>query len=118
MAAARASPSARGSSSSHPTESAWPCRSFQPPSEDAYRGAPLAGLSGLSQRYLCEMAVLVRFARIVLLLVLCAIAVSLVTAIAGPTGPVEKVVLAAMFAGCFALAIGITSAATRLQRHL
>ena len=64
------------------------------------------------------MVVLVRFARIVLLLGLCAVAVSLVLAIAGPTGPVEKVVLVAMFAGCFALAIGITSAATRLQRHL
>ena len=53
-----------------------------------------------------------------LLLVLCAIAVSLVIAIAGPTGPVEKVVLVAMFAGCLALAMGITSAATRLQRRL
>ena len=65
------------------------------------------------------MVVLVRVARIVLLLMLSAIAISLVIGLFRPeTGPVEKVVLVAMFAGCFVLSAGITSAATRLQRGL
>ena len=65
------------------------------------------------------MVSLVRLTRIVLLVVLAVVAVSLVIGLFRPeTGPVEKVVLVAMFAGCFALAVGITSAATRLQRRL
>jgi len=65
------------------------------------------------------MVALVRVVRIVLLLMLSAIAISLVIALFRPeTGPLENVVLVAMFAGCFALSVRITSAATRLQRRL
>jgi hypothetical protein len=64
------------------------------------------------------MVVLVRVARVVLLLVLAAIVVSLVIAIAGPTGGVEKVGLAALIAVCVAMGVGITSAATHLQKRI
>ena len=64
------------------------------------------------------MAVLVRVARVVLLLVLVAVAVSLVIAMAGPTGPVEKVVLASLLALCVVMGVGVTSAASHLQKRL
>ena len=65
------------------------------------------------------VVLVVRVARIVLLLVLSVTAISLVIGLFRPeTGPVEKVVLAVMFAGCFALAFGITSAARRLRMRL
>ena len=62
------------------------------------------------------MIVLIRVARVVLLLVLVVVAVSLVIALAGPTGPIEKVVLAILFALCVAMGVGVTSAATYLQK--
>jgi hypothetical protein len=69
--------------------------------------------------YRSDMVALIRAVQIALLLMLSAIAISLVVGLFHPeTGALEKVVLAAMFAGCFALAVGITSAATRLQRRL
>jgi hypothetical protein len=64
------------------------------------------------------MVVLVRVARVVLLLVLAAVAVSLVVAVAGSTGAVEKVVLACMFVLCVAMAVGVTSAATHFQKRI
>ena len=64
------------------------------------------------------MVVLVRVARVVLLLVLAAVAVSLVIAMAGPTGAVEKIVLASLFVLCVATGFGVTSGATHLQRRI
>jgi hypothetical protein len=64
------------------------------------------------------VVILVRVARVVLLLVLAAVAVSLVIAMAGPTGGVEKVGLAVLIAVCAAMGIGITSAATHLQKRI
>ena len=63
------------------------------------------------------MGVLVQMARIVRLL--SATTISSVIGLFRPeTGLLEKVVLVTIFAGCFALSVGITSAATRLQRRL
>jgi hypothetical protein len=64
------------------------------------------------------MVVLIRVARVVLLVVLAAVAVSLVIAMAGPTGGVEKVGLAALIAVCVAMGVGITAAATHLQNRI
>jgi hypothetical protein len=64
------------------------------------------------------MVVLIRVARVVLLLVLASVAVSLVIAIAGPTGGVEKVGLAALIAVYVAMGVGITSAATHLKKRI
>jgi hypothetical protein len=64
------------------------------------------------------MVILVRVARVVLLVVLAAVAVSLVIAMAGPTGGVEKVALAALIAVCVAMGVGITFAATHLQKRI
>jgi hypothetical protein len=64
------------------------------------------------------MVILVRVARVVVLVVLAAVAVSLVIAMAGPTGGVEKVTLTALIAVCVAMGVGITSAATHLQKRI
>jgi hypothetical protein len=64
------------------------------------------------------MVILVRVARVVLLVVLAAVAVSLAIAMAGPTGGVEKVALAALIAVCVVMAVGITSAATHLRKRI
>ena len=64
------------------------------------------------------MSVLIRVARVVLLLVLAVVAVSLVVAVAGSTGAVEKVVLACLFVVCVAMGVGVTLAATHLQKRI
>jgi hypothetical protein len=71
-----------------------------------------------SQQYRWEMVVLVRVTRVVMLLVLAAAVVSLVIAMAGSTGGLEKVGLAALIAVCVAMGVGITSAATHLQKRI
>jgi len=68
------------------------------------------------------MVVLVRAARVILLLVVAALTVSLVVSMGSSgTGPVEKIVLVALIAACVVLAAKLTSVATavekRLQRH-
>lgn len=65
------------------------------------------------------MSTLIRAARIVVLLLLALIAVSLVMALARPeTGPVEKVTLAALVAGCLAIGVAVTKGATYLHNRL
>jgi hypothetical protein len=64
------------------------------------------------------MVVLVRVARVVLLLVFASVVVSLVIAMAGSTGGLEKVGLAALIAVCVAMGVGITSAATHLKKRI
>ena len=64
------------------------------------------------------MVLVVRVARVVLLLVLVAVAVSLVIAMAGQTGPVEKVVLAGLLMLCVAMGVRFTSAATHLKKGI
>jgi len=65
---------------------------------------------------------LVRMARVLLILFLAFFTVSFVIGLATPeTGPIEKVVLLALIAGCVFLASKVstlaTKAQTRLQRH-
>ena len=64
------------------------------------------------------MVVLVRVAQVVLLLVLAAVAVSVVIAMAGPTGGVEKVVLAGLLVLCVAMGVGVALAATHLRKRI
>ena len=65
------------------------------------------------------MAVLIRVARVVLLLLLACLVVSLIIGLFRPeTGLVEKVTLVALIAACFGLGAGLTTAAARLQRRL
>ena len=62
---------------------------------------------------------MVRLARVLVLLLLAAVAVSLVVGLAtSGTGSVEKVVLLALFAGCIYLAAKVTTFAARAQAHL
>jgi len=63
------------------------------------------------------MVLVVRVARVVLLLVLVAVAVALI-AMAGQTGPVEKVVLAGLLMFCVAMGVRFTSAATHLKKGI
>ena len=65
------------------------------------------------------MVALIRLARVLLILMLAAFAVSFVIGLATPdTGMVEKVVLVALFGGCVFLAARVTTVATRLSRRL
>lgn len=67
-------------------------------------------------QYRSKMVVLVRVARVALLLILAVIAVSLVVGMFRPeTGVVEKVALAVLFAGCLAVGSAVRSVASRLQ---
>ena len=52
------------------------------------------------------------------MLVLAAVAVSLVVAMAGSTGAVEKVVLACLFVLCVAMGVGVTSAAAHFRKRI
>jgi hypothetical protein len=64
------------------------------------------------------MITLIRVARVVVLL-LAAIAVSMVVAVARPeTGAVEKVALAALVAGCFTLGVAVNRGATSLSERI
>jgi hypothetical protein len=65
-----------------------------------------------------KMVTLIGIARFAVLLILAATAVSLVVAMFRPEiGGVEKVVLAALLATCFAMGVGVTYAATRLRQR-
>ena len=65
------------------------------------------------------MVVLMRVARVLLILALAVFAVTLVIGVATPeTGMVEKLVLVAMIGGCVFLAAKATNVATRLTRLL
>jgi hypothetical protein len=65
------------------------------------------------------MVILIRAAQIVLLLVLAAVAVSAIIGMFRPeTGGVEKVALVALVALCAAMGVGVTAAATRLQKRV
>jgi len=65
------------------------------------------------------MVVLVRAARVILLLVVAALTVSLVVSMGSSgTGPVEKIVLVALIAACVVLAAKLTSAATAVEKRL
>ncbi len=65
------------------------------------------------------MVVLVRAARVILLLVVAALTVSLVVSMGSSgTGPVEKIVLVALIAACVVLAAKLTSVATAVEKRL
>jgi hypothetical protein len=65
------------------------------------------------------MVVLIRLARVTLILMLAVFAVSAVIGVATPeTGSVEKVVLVVMFGGCVFLAAQVTTVATRLTSRV
>jgi hypothetical protein len=65
------------------------------------------------------MVTLIRIARLAALLILAAIAVSVVMAMFRPEiGGVEKVVLAALLATCFAMGVGVSYATAHLRRRL
>ena len=65
------------------------------------------------------MVVLVRAARVILLLVVAALTVSLVISMGSSgTGPVEKIVLVALIAACVVLAAKLTSVATAVEKRL
>jgi len=65
------------------------------------------------------MVALIRFARVLLILMLAVFAVSFVIGVATPeTGMVEKVVLVALFGVCVFLAAQVTTLATRLTRRV
>jgi 4-hydroxybenzoate polyprenyltransferase len=65
------------------------------------------------------MVTLIRLARVVLILMLAALAVSSVIGVATPeTGMVEKVVLVAVFGGCVFSAAQVTNVATRLASRV
>ena len=65
------------------------------------------------------MVVLIRLARVFLILMLAVFAVSCVVGVATPqTGMVEKAVLVAMFGGCVFLAAQVTNLSTRLTRRV
>jgi hypothetical protein len=65
------------------------------------------------------MTTLIRLLRVLALLVLTAVAVSLVTAMARPeTGVLEKAVMVAMFVGVVAAAARVSSLALALQGRL
>jgi len=62
---------------------------------------------------------LIRVARIALLLVLAVVAISLLIAMFRPeTGGYEKAALAALAAACIGMGIAVTSTATYLRRRL
>ncbi|MBA2697608.1 MAG: hypothetical protein H0U61_02410 [Nocardioidaceae bacterium] len=62
---------------------------------------------------------LVRAARVILLLVVAALTVSLVVSMGSSgTGPVEKIVLVALIAACVVLAAKLTSVATAVEKRL
>ncbi len=65
------------------------------------------------------MVVLVRAARVILLLVVAALTVSLVVSMGSSgTGPVEKIALVALIAVCVVLAAKLTSIATAVEKGL
>ena len=65
------------------------------------------------------MVILIRLARVLLILMLAVVAVSSVIGVATPeTGMVEKVVLVAVFGGCVFLAARVTNVATRLTSRV
>jgi hypothetical protein len=73
---------------------------------------------GLRRSYRVKMVTLIRIARFAVLLILAATAVSLVMAMFRPEiGGVEKVVLAALLATCFAMGVGVTYAAAHLRQR-
>ena len=62
---------------------------------------------------------LIRLARVLLILMLAVFALSLIIGVATPeTGIVEKVVLAALFGGCVFMAAQVTNVAARLTRRV
>jgi hypothetical protein len=65
------------------------------------------------------MVMLIRLARVLLILVLSVFALSSIVGIATPeTGAVEKVVLVALFVSCVFAAAQITNLASRLQERV
>lgn len=65
------------------------------------------------------MVTVIRLLRVFLTLVLAVITLSLIIGVARPeTGPVEKVVMVALVAGCFVLAAKLATWSTRAQARL
>jgi hypothetical protein len=65
------------------------------------------------------MVVLIRLARVLLILLLAVFSVTFVVGVATPeTGMAEKVLLVAMFVGCVFLAARVTDLADRLTRRV
>jgi hypothetical protein len=76
-------------------------------------------LGGSSREYRESMVTLVRAARMVLLLLLALVTVSLVIGLGSPvSGPVEKVALVALIAGCIFLAAKLPSLTSAVERRL
>ena len=72
-----------------------------------------------TKAYFDTMVTLVRFARVLCLLVLASMAVSLVIGLGtSGTGAFERVVLLALIAGCVFLAAKVSTLATRTQARL
>ncbi|CUR54118.1 hypothetical protein NOCA2120151 [metagenome] len=71
------------------------------------------------QAYIGRVITLVRFARILILLILAFVTISLVMSLGTPgTGVIEKVVLLALIVGCVFLAAKVSTLATRTQARL
>lgn len=106
------------------TSGPWmPARPTEPPPRQA-RAWPddgvrhtLPGAPGDAYRQ--RMGILVRLAKVLLILVLVVLTVSLVIGLVRPeTGPAEKVVLLALLVGCVVLAAKVSNLADRVQQRL
>jgi hypothetical protein len=76
----------------------------------------VAFTQGLHRRTVAAVVTVIRLARVLLTLVLAVITTSLIIGLfMRETGPVEKVVLVALIAGCFVLAAKLATWSARAQ---